>query len=707
MAEDEVVAEAARLRGLGHVVIPIRPASKIPVAGEGDILRWRREGCDEEIKSGYNIAMLHGRRGGTWAIDLDDPSILMDLMADPRKLEKLCVVRTPKQGHHIIFRVNPGDPPPGDAKYSDAGGRKIDIKAVGYTLLPPSIHPDKSLGKYQYLHARTIDVTMKWSDMRYVLQAKGFFSAADREEIREDAGGDIQKYSYDDLVKGGYRRGERRRKMRALYIRKRIMGSTEMDAKAAIRKINATCDPPIEKKELEYNLESSERWYESHSEEFAGGSGGTENGAKFDLHAAASIMMNENRYITHPSGEVYFFRDGIWIPGGLNVLLHATERRWRDDGIRMHQIREVADIVKTRSLMIPDGTDEDPFNRDATKIVLTNGAYDFERDMVVDHSPDHMSTIKHPFRFDPDKECPNFESALETWQDSKRYREMVYEMYAVAFLRKNVTQKGYVLYGRGNNGKSTCTEILRAMLGVQNTSSEEMQTFQDSPNIGHTLFGKCANIMSDGGTQPLIKTGLIKAVLSGDGIRAEQKYRDPFTYTPFATLIFTFNELPLVLDSSIGFARKIQLIPWENEFTKRDARIDSIKSDAGEMSGIFNRIIPIMRRLLYGGRLEYIDDVKTTMSLWMRKSDSFVLFAEDYLVLKEGWQCEVGKLYEAYRGACKEHGMTPIAKNNFSTRMQDLLGAKPRKTRVNESPCYVWEGVTTRDEYRPGGQAEL
>ncbi|MCE2499123.1 MAG: hypothetical protein J4F28_09135, partial [Nitrosopumilaceae archaeon] len=74
-------SEASRLRALGYNIIPIKPGTKMPRAGEGDILRWRSDGCSVEIREGDSIAMLHGGRGGTWAMDCDDHTILPDLLS--------------------------------------------------------------------------------------------------------------------------------------------------------------------------------------------------------------------------------------------------------------------------------------------------------------------------------------------------------------------------------------------------------------------------------------------------------------------------------------------------------------------------------------------------------------------------------------------------------------------------------------------------
>ncbi len=746
-------AEAARLRALGFNVIPIRPGTKMPRAGEGDVLRWRTDGCDAEILEGDSIAMLHGGVGGTWAMDCDDQSILPDLLKDyESSTPKMCVVKTPKQGHHIIFRRDPTDEPPGDPKYSDRHGRQIDIKSRGYTLLPPSVHPDKHLGRYEYLFATdSPNVGINWTNAARVLRSHGFFSPQDREEMRSDmrssganryVPGGPPKYEFDDLLRGGFGPGERRRKQNSLYVKKRMYGSTEEDAEREVRRVNATCQPPLSEREIVYNIRASEHFFQEHKDEIdagsqqqyqqgspAGGGGAVPDGGApqvgggrrgrnaLDMHQCADTIMHETQYKGHPSGALYYYTGGIWVQGGEHRLRKSCEHRWRDRRITPAQIREIEELVRIRTTIVPDGTDEDVFDRDATKIVLANGTFDLERCELVEHSPEHMATIRHPITYDATVECPVFVEAMDGWfgDDDEKYHSIILDMFALCMLRRNVIQKGYVHYGKGSNGKSTCLAVLREMIGTQNTASVEMQAFEESRFVGDTLYCKSANISSDGGTQPLVKTGLIKAILGGDSITCEPKYKKSFVFKPYSTLVFTFNELPPVLDSSDGFARKIQLIPWHNKFDRRDnPEIAKLAGDPAERAGLFNRLVPIMRRfLLEDGQPEYEDSVETTQNMWMRRSDSFFLFREEYLVLgRDGkdkeYQIETNRLYSLYQTACADHGMTPLAKNEFHARVSDLLdGKKAAPSRVNGENVRVWKGLTARSELRPEGQAAL
>ena len=187
--------EAARLRALGFNVIPVRAGSKMaPARRTGDILKWREEKCGETVRSDDSIVMLHGRAGGTWALDLDYPTILEDLLVRHGGGACRCVVKTPQRGHHIIFKRDESDPPPGDCTYADKKGRKLDVKSRGYTLLPPSVHPEKSLGRYEYLSdTDSPPAPMKWRDALSLMHTAGFTGVHGRGQAAGEAYGDAAK----------------------------------------------------------------------------------------------------------------------------------------------------------------------------------------------------------------------------------------------------------------------------------------------------------------------------------------------------------------------------------------------------------------------------------------------------------------------------------------------------------------------------------
>jgi len=363
-------------------------------------------------------------------------------------------------------------------------------------------------------------------------------------------------------------------------------------------------------------------------------------------------------------------------------------------------------------MILPDSNDnQEIFNNDYKKIILKNGIFDLDIMEFSNHTSKILSTIKHPIFYDTTKKCPKFDRFLDSCFDGDVTRiTQVLEMMALCFVKKYIIQKGYVNYGIGSNGKSTFLAILRNMLGIQHTSSIPMQQFQNSQFVGFELRGRCANISADGGTEPITKTGFIKGVLGGDSVRCEQKFRDAFDFVPFTTMIFTFNELPVVLDSSDGFARKIQTIHWDQRFygDKIDREIDNLPYDSDERSGIFNKLLPIMKRLIDQRKLTYESTVEETKQVWLARSDSFFRFKNEKIIFGMDYTIDTNKIKEVYSKFCEENGMRPVGSNVLFNKISEILnGEKPKPTRIDGKSVRAWYGITIHSELRPDNQQEL
>ena len=694
-----VIQESARLRNAGFNIIPIRPGTKVARAEPGDVMKWKMEGCKVEIKSDDSIAMLHSENSGTWALDLDDPGILNELVLEVSKRRKLMVVKTPKQGHHIIWGGTGKQRPPKDVSLS-RGKQKIDVKGNGYTLLPPSIHPDKSLGNYQWLNDTIKKIDMSWELVEEQLNKIGFFST----DQTKDTDSNLTKHDYGALVAGGFKRGSRRTKLYSLYHKKRAMGSSHADTCKECKRVAGTCIPPVPDNEFESYMIIAEKFYKNKVEPSLGLKNADtsvphekKTKSTIDHYALANVLMERNKYLSHRSKEIYVKVDGAYRDGGHLVIRKNCRDLWESIKIKSHDVIEVENIIKEKTIYDPD---DGLFDSHPHRLILLNGEYDIDNEQFIEEwRDDTISIIKHNVKFDPDAKCPRWDKFLESALPVERDRGMIYEMMALCFIRLNLVQKGYVLHGIGHNGKSTVCNILRNMLGARNTCSLPMNALQGKDFSGWEIYGKSANISGDGGTEPIRHTTFLKKLLGGDAVKCEGKYRDPFDFVSTCSMIFVHNELPSINDSSDGFARKMQTVHFAKQFygSKRDRSVDRIKDDVGELSGIFNKLLPIICRIYRDRNLEYEDDVKVIKDLWLKRSDSVYRFISEYLVLNPGGHLTIKDCKMAYLNMCSELGMTSQTDGILSEKMTDKFG-KSKHTRTKEGTQRAWQGVGLKSE---------
>ena len=414
----------------------------------------------------------------------------------------------------------------------------------------------------------------------------------------------------------------------------------------------------------------------------------TKKREEVDPYKCSDLLQEEYPFVTHPSGEVYFYSNGVYMPMGRLLIAKLCRKYWKIIKINSSHINEIVNIVHDETVQIIENpSSRELFNQDYHKLILKNGMFDLKTMQFKPFDQSVLSTVKHPIFYNDKALCPKFDRFLKSCFDGDKLRmNHALDMMALCFIKKNIMQKGYVNYGTGSNGKSTLLKILETMLGKLHTCAIEIQGFQKNQFVGYNLLHKCANLSPDGDTEVIKKTGFLKSLLAGDSIDCEQKYKDPFKFTPYCTMIFTFNELPVVQDSSDGFARKIQMIHWDQKFygAKRDHGVDGIAYDPIEKSGILNKLLPIMKKIITTKKLSSETDVDETKSTWMARSDSWYKFKTDRVVLGANFKMPVNILKKEYAKFCDDVGMTSYNQRQLYNAISTMLdGAKSERLRIN------------------------
>lgn len=119
----------------------------------------------------------------------------------------------------------------------------------------------------------------------------------------------------------------------------------------------------------------------------------------------------------------------------------------------------------------------------------------------------------------------------------------------------------YIGLGKGSNGKSVFATMARTILGSANITSLEFSDI--NPQTSPKLESHFLNLPTELSGSKLLPENLLKAIVDGENISANEKYMQPRDIKPLAKQFAMANELPSIKDASDGFWRRAVVIPFE------------------------------------------------------------------------------------------------------------------------------------------------
>ena len=229
-------------------------------------------------------------------------------------------------------------------------------------------------------------------------------------------------------------------------------------------------------------------------------------------------------------------------------------------------------------------------------INLQDGMLDLNAFELYDHSPDYLSTVQLPFKYHANNLTPVFEKYLDdiTCGDNE-LKKVLQEMLGYCLSSSTVAEKAFFLVGSGCNGKSVLAKLIQLLVGEGNYSNTSLSALGGSFGLS-SLVNSNVNIAAEN-TNGRVNSEIFKAVVSGDTVEVNRKYKDALSVKLHAKLVLLFNDLPETDDLSFGFFRKILIIPFDKTFTGENIDVDLIKKLEKELSGIFQWALQGLERL--------------------------------------------------------------------------------------------------------------
>jgi len=337
----------------------------------------------------------------------------------------------------------------------------------------------------------------------------------------------------------------------------------------------------------------------------------------------------------------------------------------------------------------------DPFNQMEDLIPVKNGVILLTNEgarpfTLLPHSPAFGFTYCLNTRYNYTAECPNIDRFIKSVVSCEEDVTILYEMIALCLLG-NSYQKAYMLIGSGANGKSTFLTLVRKFLGEQNVATIPFQELCDSRFAQAELFGKLANICADIPKNPVKYTGIFKMLTGGDLLKAERKYKDPFSFINRAILIFSANELPLVKDTTDAFWRRWVLINFPNKFRENPHFINTLTTPQ-ELEGLLNRVLDAIESIRTVGltKTKTLDDI---MKVWISQANPVWGFVKNCVVEDPKAITPKDELYEAYKQFCEIKNLHVVSKVQLANELQKHISCGSKIMRIGGETKRVWTRI--------------
>ncbi len=298
-------------------------------------------------------------------------------------------------------------------------------------------------------------------------------------------------------------------------------------------------------------------------------------------------------------------------------------------------------------------------------INLIDGILDLKDFELKPHSPDYYTTIQLPIAYHNSVETKYFDKFLDdiTCSD-KDLKNVLQEIVGYCLTNSTCAEKAFFFVGNGCNGKSVLAKIIQELVGQGNYSNTPLSALGGNFGLA-SLIGSNVNIAAENGNGK-INSEMFKAVVSGDTVEINRKYREAISMTLHTKLIFLFNELPENADLTYGFYRKIVIVPFNRTFKGEEIDVEMFNKLKSEIAGIFQWAIEGLKRLkdnnyVFSSSLA----IDKCLDNYKQEQNPVIDFFESCFSLGNNKQIKRSDIYNCYQKYCCDNSYEVLQCQKF------------------------------------------
>ena len=389
-------------------------------------------------------------------------------------------------------------------------------------------------------------------------------------------------------------------------------------------------------------------------------------GGKFLFDRFAAYMKN-NDHVIKINGQLHIYRDGIYVNDSKAIESEMIKHLPGLSKARRQEALSYLDLL----------IEQDTTPSDAKYIAFKNGIYNIDNGEFIGFSPDYIITNKINYDYIQDAYSEIADNTLDklSCHDDK-IRNLLEELIGYTFYRRNELRKAFILIGDKANGKSTYLDMVKSLLGDENTSALDIGELDDRfKTFG--LFHKLANIGDDIGDDFIPNPAIFKKLVSGERVNADIKYGNPIEFNSYAKLLFSANDIPRIRDKSGAVQSRLIIIPFNATFSPDDPDFDPYIKYKLRQTECMQYLIQVgiigLKRVLENQRFTVSEKVQRELNEYEEFNNPILLFFKSDVKIENE---PTNVVHQKYTEFCIANGFNPMSNIEFSKQIKKRLDMK-------------------------------
>ena len=386
------------------------------------------------------------------------------------------------------------------------------------------------------------------------------------------------------------------------------------------------------------------------------------NGKTF-LFDKFATYLKSNHHIIKINNQLHMYRDGIYVNGYEEIEAEMIRHIPNLNRQKRSEVMAYLDILVRKNTQMSS----------ANYIAFKNGIYNISTDEFIDFSPDLIITNKINYDYVPNAESEIVDKSLNKLAcNDESVRALLEEVIGYCFYRRNELRKSFILIGDKSNGKSTYLDMIKTLLGDENTSALDLKELGDRFKTAE-MFGKLANIGDDIGDDFIPNPAVFKKLVSGDRVNVERKGQNPFDFNNYGKLLFSANNIPRIKDKSGAVISRLVIIPFDAQFSVNDADYDPYVKyklrQPENMEYLIQLGIKGLKRVLQNREFTTSQRVQKELREYEENNNPVLLFFKE-INIEDIENNPTKDVYKKYSEFCIANSFQPMSNIEFSKQVK-------------------------------------